>query len=136
MHRENGHRHDGWNRNACVGKDPRGKPEDDGSHGRSPATAANRPTPQDNPKHRENNHQHGGWPRRAYQEFCVIGLLHVLRLFHCEAFAEEDGELGPRRGPFSLRHFPVAADAAQDQIEQLDRGFIGREVSAAPDRAA
>lgn len=25
---------------------------------------------------------------RAYQEFFVIGLLHILRLFHSEAFAE------------------------------------------------
>ena len=68
---------------------------------------------------------------RAYQESCVRGRFHLIPLFDAEPIAEHDGELGHGGGPFALGILPIVAYTAQDQIQQLDRCLVGREVSAA-----
>ena len=53
-----------------------------------------------------------------------------------EPFAEHDGKLGFRGGPFPGGRFPIPLDSAQDQENQLDRDIIVGEVTAAADGRA
>jgi hypothetical protein len=42
-----------------------------------------------------------------------------------EAFYEEDGHLSLGHGPFTRRHGPLFLGAVQDQVEQIQRRFVG-----------
>jgi hypothetical protein len=66
----------------------------------------------------------------------VRGRFHLIPLFGAEPVAEHDGELGHGGGPFALSIFPVLGDVAQDQIQQLDRRLVGREVQRRRQRLA
>jgi len=53
----------------------------------------------------------------ACQNFCVTEPVAQRSSLASEPFAEQNDELRPGGGPFPLRHLPIPADAAQDQVK-------------------
>src|ERR1700709_77371 len=47
-----------------------------------------------------------------------------------EPFVEHDGELGLCFEPLARGHLPLSSGAAQDQKQQLCRGFVGRKMAS------
>ena len=52
-----------------------------------------------------------------------------------EAILEHDRELGLGFGPFAWGHFPLGRGIAQDEIDQLGCGFVGRKMASDFDRS-
>ncbi len=70
------------------------------------------------------------------QEFRVWGVRFLIAYAHCgrEAVREENGELALGHGPIPRRHLPLLLGAVQDQEQQLQCCFIGREMPPGSNR--
>src|SRR5215469_6392151 len=55
---------------------------------------------------------------------------------HCEALAEQDGELGLGHGPLARRHHPLLFGAVQHQEKEFCGGVITREMPPGSDGPA
>src|SRR3954451_3507554 len=76
------------------------------------------------------------WSRGVSGISCAAGRFNWLGHSHCEALAEENGELRLGHRPLARRHDPLLLGSVQDQEEELRCRLIAGEMASRPYRPA